>query len=239
LRAAPTKGVNRVVWDLRYASPSPVRAEGRFNPLARDDSGFMVMPGKYRVTVAKVIGDAATPLGESREFTAKVLRNATLPAENRAELVEFQKKVAELTRVLQGTLEESDALAAKLLRIRQTVVALPGAAPELLPKVAKAEKALDEIAFLLRGHQARASFEEVPPAHLPIQNRVEELIGIQFSTTSKPGRNQTDSYAIAREELAPLLEKLMTIKTVDVPALEKELDKRGAPWTPGRILDIK
>ena len=31
----------------------------------------------------------------------------------------------------------------------------------------------------------------------------------------------------------------MTLKTVDVPALEKELDKRGAPWTPGRILDIR
>jgi hypothetical protein len=147
--------------------------------------------------------------------------------------------VAELTRVMQGTLEESDALAARLLKIRQTAVTLPGAAAELLPKVVKAEKALDEILFALRGHQARASFEEIPPAHFPIQNRVEELIGIQVSTTSKPGRNQIDSYGIAREELAPLVEKLKALTTVDVPALEKELDKRGAPWTPGRVLDIK
>ena len=239
LRTAPAKGVNRVVWDLRYPSPSPVRAEGRFNPLAKDDAGFMVMPGKYKLSVAKVIDDAATPLGESREFTVKVLHNATLAAENRAELVEFQKNVAELTRVLQGTLEESDALAARLLKIRQTAVALPGAAAELLPKVVKAEKALDEILFALRGHQAKASFEEIPPTHLPVQNRVDELIGIQVSTTSKPGRNQTDSYGIAREELAPLVEKLKALKTVDLPALEKELDKRGAPWTPGRVLDIK
>ena len=147
--------------------------------------------------------------------------------------------MAELTRVLQGTLEEGDALAARLLKIRQTAVALPGGAADLLPMVAKAEKSLDEILFVLRGHQARASFEEIPPAHLPVQNRVDELIGIQLSTTSKPGRNQTDSYGIAREELAPLVEKLKALKTIDLPALEKELDKRGAPWTPGRVLEIK
>jgi photosystem II stability/assembly factor-like uncharacterized protein len=239
LRAAPAKGVNRVVWDLRYPSPYPVRAEGRFDPLAKEGLGFMVMPGKYRVTVSKVIDDVATALGASQDFTVKVLHNATLAAENRAELVKFQKDVAELTRVLQGTLEESDALAAKLLRIRQTVVALPGAAADLLPSVVKAEKALDEIMFLLRGYEAKASFEEIPPAHMPIQNRVEELIGIQISTTAKPGRNQTASYDIAREELAPLVGKLRALKETDVAALEKELDRRGAPWTPGRVLDIR
>jgi hypothetical protein len=199
----------------------------------------MVMPGKYKVSAAKVVDNVTTPLGESREFTVKVLHNATLAAENRAELVKFQRDVAELTRVLQGTLEESDALAAKLLRIRQTVVALPGAAAELIPAVVKAEKALDEIVFQLRGYEAPASFEEIPPAHLPIVNRVEELIGIQISTTAKPGRNQTESYGIARDELVPLVEKLKTLKAVDVAVLEKELDKRGAPWTPGRVLDIK
>ncbi len=239
LRAAPAKGVTRVVWDLRYPSPYPVRAENRFNPLAKEGQGFMVMPGKYRLTVAKVVDDAATPLGDSQEFTVKALNNATLAAENRAELVKFQKNVAELTRILQGALEESDALAAKLLRIRQTVVGLPGAVEKLLPRVVKAEKTLDEVIFLLRGYEAKASFEEIPPAHLPIRNRLQTLISIQVSTTSMPGRNQTDSYAIAREELAPLVDKLKGLETVDLPALEKELDKYGAPWTPGRVLDMR
>ena len=239
IRTAPAKGVNRVVWDLKYRPFSPVPAASKFDPFRKDDPGFMVMPGRYKVTVAKVIDDAVTPLGESREFTVKILRNAALAAENRAELVEFQKKVAEMTRVAQGTLEESDALAARLLRIRQTVVSLPGAAADLLPKVVKAEKALDEILFAFRGHEAKASFEEIPPSHMPLQNRIYELIGIQVATTAKPGKCQIDNCNIILEELRPLVEKLKAVKTTDLPALEKELDQRGAPWTPGRVLELK
>jgi photosystem II stability/assembly factor-like uncharacterized protein len=238
IRSAPAKGVNRVVWDLKYPSFSPVPAVAKFDPFRKDDAGFMVMPGAYKVMAAKVIDDIVTPLGESQAFTVKVLRNATLAAENRSELVEFQKKVAEMTRVAQGTLEECDVIAARLLRIRQTVVALPGAAAELLPKVADVEKALGEIIFAFRGYDAKASFEEIPPAHMPLQNRISELIGIQVSTTSRPGKTQTDNYKIIMDELRPLVDKLKGIQTTGLPGLEKELDKRGAPWTPGRVPEI-
>ncbi len=239
VRAAPAKGVNRVVWDLRYQPFSPVPSAPKFDPFRKDDSGFMVMPGRYKVTVAKVVDDVITPLGESQEFTVKALRNATLAAANRAELVEFQKKVAEMTRVAQGTLEEADALAARLLRIKHTVVALPGAAAELLPRVVKAGKTLDEILFAFRGYDAKASFEEIPAAHMPLQNRIYELIGIQVATTSKPGKTQFDNYDIIMDELKPLVEKLKAVKTTDMPALEKALDERGAPWTPGRVPEVR
>ena len=106
IRSAPAKGVNRVVWDLKYAPFTPVPAAGKFDPFRKDDPGFMVMPGRYKVSVAKVVDDVITPLGESQEFAVKILFNATLAAPNRAELVDFQNKVAEMTRIAQGTLEE-------------------------------------------------------------------------------------------------------------------------------------
>ncbi len=69
LRAQPAKGINRLAWDLSYPSPFPVKAQDKFNPLAKDDAGLMIMPGKYKVSLAKVIDHAVMPLAESREFT--------------------------------------------------------------------------------------------------------------------------------------------------------------------------
>ncbi|MCX6565639.1 MAG: glycosyl hydrolase [Candidatus Aminicenantes bacterium] len=238
LRTAPSPGVNRVVWDLSYASPSPVGEAESFDPFRKDDSGFMVMPGRYSVSAAKVVDNTVTPLGEAQPFAVKALANVTLAAENRPELVAFQNKVGELTRAAQGTYEETEALAAKVRRIRQTAAALPGGPAGLLPALVQTEKTLDEIRLALGGYEVKASFEEVPPAPLPIRNRIEEIVGIQISTTSAPGRNQLDSYRIACEELAPVIKKLETLKTVDLPALEKSLDEQKAPWTPGRIIKI-
>jgi len=238
LRTSPSQGVNRVVWDLRYASPSPVGEAESFDPFRKDDSGFMVMPGRYSVSAAKVVDNTVTPLGETQTFIVKALAIATLAAENRAELVAFQNKVAELTRVAQGVYEETEALAAKVRRIRQTAAALPGGPGGLLPPIVQAEKTLDEIRLALGGYEAKASFEEVPPAPMPIGNRVDELVGIQISTTSAPGANQLNNYRIVCEELAPMIKKLETLKTVDIPALEKALDEQKAPWTPGRIIKI-
>ena len=50
-----------------------------------------------------------------------------------------------------------------------------------------------------------------------------------ITTTEKQG------YEILKEEFPPLLEALKRIVENDIPALETELNKIGAPWTPGRL----
>jgi hypothetical protein len=239
LRAQPAKGINRLAWDLSYPSPFPVKAESKFNPLAKDDAGLMVMPGKYKVTVAKVIDNAVTPLGESQEFTAKALANATLPAPDRPALVRFQRQVAELTRVLQGAMELAAELNSKLARIRQALVSTPKGAVSLMGRATAAEKKLDEIVFALRGLEAKASDEEIPPAAMPLWSRLSTIIYNQFATTADPGKSQAEGVRIVKEELAPLLLKLKGIAREDIPGLEKELDAARAPWTPGRLLELQ
>lgn len=238
LRTAPSSGVNRIVWDLSYPLPAPVRESGSFDPFRKDPSGFMVMPGRYTVSAAKVVDNVVTPLGEPQSFTVTPLADATMAAADRAGLAAFQKNVAELTRAAYAADEETAALAARVRRIRQTAAGLAGAPDSLMPAVLRAEKTIDEIRLALDGYEAKASFEEVPPAPMPIRNRVEELIGIQFSTTAAPGKTQIENYRAAREDLEALIGKLETLKTVSLPALEKTLDEHRAPWTPGRIVKI-
>jgi photosystem II stability/assembly factor-like uncharacterized protein len=239
LRAAPAKGINRLAWDLSYPSPFPVKGEGKFNPLAKDDGGLMVMPGTYKVSVAKVVDDVVTPLGEAREFKAKVLDNATLAASDRAALVGFQAQVAELTRVLQGAMELAGELAGKLARIRQAIVALPKGSPALMARAVAAERKLDGIVYQVRGLEPKASEEEMPPTHMPLWSRLSTIIFNQFASTSAPGKSQEEGVRIVREELAPLLLELKAVAGEDLPFLEKELDAAKAPWTPGRLLELQ
>jgi photosystem II stability/assembly factor-like uncharacterized protein len=239
LRAQPAKGINRLAWDLSYLSPFPVKGEGKFNPLAKDEAGLMVMPGAYKVTVSKVIDNGITPLGESQEFTAGAIANATLPAADRPALVRFQNQVAELTRVLQGAMELVGELNGKLARIRQTLVAMPRVASSLMDRATLMEKKLDEITYLVRGLEPKASEEEIPPAHMPLWSRLSAIIYNQFATTADPGKSQMRDIAIVREELAPLLVQLKQIAGDDLSRLEKEMDAAKAPWTSGRLLELQ
>jgi photosystem II stability/assembly factor-like uncharacterized protein len=238
LRTQPAKGVNRLAWDLSYPTPFTAKTEDKFNPLAKDEAGLMVMPGKYKVTLAKVVDSVATPVAESQEFTVKIVANATLPAVDRSALVNFQRQVAELTRVLQGSMELAKELKGKLTRIKQTLVVLPKGAM-LLQNAVVIDKKLDEIVYALRGLEPKASEEEIPPSHMPLWSRLAAIIYNQFSTTSDPGKSQVDGARIVKEELVPLLLNLKSITTEDLPKLEKELDAARAPWTPGRLLELQ
>jgi hypothetical protein len=50
---------------------------------------------------------------------------------------------------------------------------------------------------------------------------------------------QEEGARIVREELAPLLLRIKKIAQDDLPRLEKDLDAARAPWTPGRLLELK
>ncbi|MFH0879994.1 MAG: glycosyl hydrolase, partial [Lentisphaerota bacterium] len=210
LRAKPDKGINRLAWDLSYPSPFP----------------------------AKVIDNVVTPLGESQEFAARILANATLAAPDRPALVRFQRQVAELTRVVQGAVELASELNGKLARIKQTLMTLPKGAASLLGQATTAEKKLDEIVYAIRGLEAKASDEEIPPTHVPLWSRLSTIIYNQYATTADPGKSQMNGIEIVKDELAPLLLELKRIAQEDLPKLEKELDAARAPWTPGRLLEL-
>ena len=72
---APAKaGLHRVAWDLHFPPSTPVELQGgggaadpdfSFNP-----QGPMAAPGKYTVSMAKVVDGVATPLGQPQTFEA-------------------------------------------------------------------------------------------------------------------------------------------------------------------------
>ncbi|HEY6905870.1 MAG TPA: glycosyl hydrolase, partial [Ignavibacteriaceae bacterium] len=103
LMKSASKGINRINWDLRYESTSPVEAKDKFNPLAEDRGSTFALPGRYTVSMSMVNRDGEKQLFGPVDFIVKVLNNSTLPIADRNELVDFQKKANQLARTISGT----------------------------------------------------------------------------------------------------------------------------------------
>jgi photosystem II stability/assembly factor-like uncharacterized protein len=240
LYSRPSKGVNRINWDLRYAATWPVgKREGRFDPFNGGGAGLFVMPGKYNVSLEMVAGGQTEALAGPVSFNAVPLNNTTLPAPDRRELVAFQQKVAELTRVVRGTETYAEELSVKLTTMMQAVHQTPGASPELKADIHKVSLQLDNILFTFNGKTPKASREENPPAPVPLNDRLGNLIYAFYGTTSAPTSTMKRSYDIIREEFPALYNQIKLLSEKDIPALEARMEDAGVPMTPGRLPEWK
>jgi hypothetical protein len=72
----------------------------------------------------------------------------------------------------------------------------------------------------------------VPPS---ITTRVRGIVEGHWTTTQAPTGTQVRAYEIAAAEFVPLLAELTRLIETDLPALERQAEAAGAPWTPGRV----
>ena len=240
LTKSPSKGISRITWNLRYQGMNPVNIkDGKFDPLSSGGNGMYVMPGKYFVSLSQNVNGKITELAEPVEFNAVVLNNTTLPAGDRAALVAFQNKLAEMSRVVQGANRLANDLMEKTQYIKQAISRTPSASPDIMEKANKIESQLEEIIWTFKGQTPKASREENWPAPPSINERLNSIVWAQWRSTSAPTQTMIDGYKIIIEEFEPVYQNLKNIMEVDLNILEKELDAAGVPWTPGRLPEWK
>lgn len=231
-------GINRVEWDLRYQGTVPVRLQGNnYNPMSDGQSGMMVMPGKYKVSMAQSVNGVITHLAGPVEFNVIPLENTSLPAENRAELVAFQKEISELSRIVQGAVNTSSELTTRLNHIKQAILNTPSVSMEMMKKAREVEDKLNQVGILMQGDRTISRRNENTAAS--ISARMSSVISAQFRSTSAPTQTQREQYAIVKEEIVPVLEVLKQIAEKDIPYLEEQLNRSNAPWTPGRMIILQ
>jgi hypothetical protein len=244
LTSKANKEMKRITWDLRYQSNRPVSSRTeKFTPVAAPSGGgrrfgggggMPVMPGDYSISLSMVSRDGVTQLTSEVPFKAAALNLATLPAEDREAVASFNAKASELAGTMYTAQNFTADLQKKVVLIKQTIHNTSGTSQELMDKASEVEQALDNVAFLFEGTPAKASWEEVPPAQMPLNRRMSAMVYATISSTSGTTQTQIDSYEILKEELAPVLEELKTLNG-KLKELNNELDAIGAPWTPGRL----
>jgi hypothetical protein len=119
--------------------------------------------------------------------------------------------------------------------MKQAIYSTPGASQDLMNRARKLGVQLEELNFKLNGVSAKASSEETPPAQVPLNDRLGDITYSHMGSTSGITGTEKMNYEILKEEFPPVLSALKQIVETEIPALEAELNKIGAPWTPGRL----
>jgi photosystem II stability/assembly factor-like uncharacterized protein len=234
-----TAGIQRVSWDLRYpptSLPPPPNPETE-DPFNESPAGPLVMPGTYKVSIARRVDGVVTPLAQTQEFEVTVEGQERMTAADRAALVEFQQKVARLQRAVQGALDATNALTPRFAAIKRALIETPSAPESLLSEAAALEKRKNEILRALRGDNAlRQRNINLPPS---INERVGDIVGSQRMSTSRPTQTSINQYGAASQDFETALAQLRQLIEVDLRELERKMEAAGAPWTPGRVPDWK
>ncbi len=233
LKAPAQKGVKRITWDFRYPSTSPLHLPRGKNNLSNVGGGVMVVPGDYSVFMSKYVNGKITILTDTINFKTIPLNNTTLPAEDRNELVAFQKKVAELSRAVRGFDRISKDLQTRLNFLEHAIKSSSQADQQWLENVKFLKQKNEKIILALHGDKLiQGRNENTPPS---ILDRVNTAISGMWNSTSAPTTTQMEQYEIAADEFAPLLAELRILLEVDLRILEEKLENIQAPYTPGRI----
>ncbi|GAB4300081.1 MAG: hypothetical protein Kow0098_27090 [Ignavibacteriaceae bacterium] len=228
------KGVNRITWDFRYNAFTPIS----LNPLddsvpwQETDKGYMVVPGKYYVSLSKFENGVFKEIVPPREFNCRQLNIATLPAEDKAALDTFNRKVAELTRAITGADAFRKELNDKLGYLRKAVLEGANVPVTVYTDILKSENDLRELNKKLNGDQLRSRYEGAAPTS--VRQRVELITGALWNTTAAPTSTFVKSYEAAAEKFDEIL-SLLKIISEDIKQIELILEKSGAPYTPGRF----
>ncbi|MEW6735766.1 MAG: glycosyl hydrolase [Acidobacteriota bacterium] len=238
LTGPTSAGINRISWDLRFPAPDPPRQRSSDdNPSGDEPQGPLVLPGRYKVTIAKRVNGVQTPLASPQEFNVVVEGVAAMSEVDRNALYQFQRKAVRLYRALLGAIETGNSLRTRLGSIKQALQQTSDIDHHLHDDAVAIERRLNNIMRNLRGDNIlRARNENVPTS---ILDRVEDILEGQRLAAARPTQTHLNGYQIAAQEFGQQLTDLHKLVEVDLVKLEKEMEAAGAPWTPGRVPDWK
>ena len=116
----------------------------------------------------------------------------------------------------------------------QVLQATPGVSADLMKEAERINKELDNILFIFNGQPAKASAEEIPPAEVPLSDRMNEMASGSYGTSGDITTTAKEQMGILKAEFPPVLERVRKAGQ-DLLLLDKQLDTAKAPWTPGRV----
>lgn len=234
IRQSPAEGINRIHWDLKYPSIDEV-STSLADPTKNPSSGIMVLPGTYTVELAKSIDGEVTSLVEPVSFEVKTLDNRSVPPTDPAAMLSFHQQLMNLSKSANGARSAYNQLQ-EALKYYQAAARMVKSA-SLDEKIDQLEMKLDDIRLTMFGDPIKRQLEiDQAPS---LASRVNTAIWTGISSWTDPTETSKKVKALAEKYLDPVISSLKTIINEDVPAINAELDANQAPWTPGRIIEIK
>jgi hypothetical protein len=231
-----TSGIHRVAWDLRYPPPNPPRPQADSSD--QQEEGFFgtprgpyVVPGTYKVSLARRVDGAVTPLGEPQSLDVYLLDSN---AARTPEVLAFQQKSWQLLRAVLGANAAATEIMNQVQQLRRAVQETPGIDDRLAAEVRSVEARLRDIQEALNGDPTVERRQESSPPSLA--QRLGELGGGTWSgTLGDVTDTHKEQYEIVAREFPKVLESLRSLIEVDLKRVEDAAEAAGVPWTSGRV----
>ena len=238
LKLPAKKGANSFFWDLRSAPISSVSlgGDGPVSVFASAEKGYPVLPGNYKVSLSKFQNGKYIDLNASTTIKASPLNNATIKAEDEKAVMAFNKDVAEMRRLSSMVQRYQGDMSNKLRFIKAAFLQTPKLPLSVNNDALALEERLRKVGILMNGDQTLASreFETVPG----INGKVFSIIGSLWDISSGPTGSMKKTFTETNSELNKVINEVNAI-TEEVSKIEMQLEKAGAPYTPGRMPGIR
>jgi len=231
-----SKGIQRLQWDMRYATKSPINLSkpSFYNPFAGKDLGPLVEPGEYSVSMSRYHNGETKELSGPVSFTIKPLDNKVMPVTDGAKKAAFQRDVAELSRKMDGAGHMLRELANKMKHIKVAIDRVEQPSSELLASYYKLDEKVKSFRRSFYGDNIKTKLDIDQPVSPAA--RIGWINYEQGHSTADPTGTHIMSFNIAKEEFEPFLAELKSIVNDDLEALEQKLEDADAPYTPGRAI---
>ncbi len=231
------QGVQRVVWDMRFTAPSIPANSPQLPPgvtlpegFTLGPQGFLVMPGKYNLSMAMRVNGVVTALPGTQSFNITVEGREKMTDAERTVLAEFQQKLSTLLRSVSGANDVAAATKTRIGLLKRAALDAPVENKTLIEQANTYNNEIDFINNALRGNRENS---DIPPPS--INSRVGNIAETIRLSTVKPTQTQLEQYELSNAEFKPVLARLKKLVEVDLPAFEKQLEAVNAPLTPGRL----
>jgi photosystem II stability/assembly factor-like uncharacterized protein len=236
LTAPGAKGVSRVVWDLRGALDAP--GDAAATPGAGGGGGFggggafsAVPPGTYTATLVRRENGVATPMAGPVTFNVLHDPAATTSVADREANIAFRAQATTLSRQVSSAIDAANTAKTKIDAIIRVLDQMPQAPVALAQRARSINQRLVASLRALRGDNINSARGEQVP--VSIQGHAGNAT--PDGMLAPPTSTNREQYDIALAEFTAEYVKLKPIFTTELPELEQELTRIGAPPTPGRI----
>ena len=166
----------------------------------------------------------------------KRLDNTTLPATDVAAKEAFQQEVAELSRKMDGVRHMLSEVSNRMKHIKVAIDRIEAPSADLLSSYYNLNEKLRVFRTDFSGDNIKSRLDiDQPPTPA---RRLGSIRYEQGNSTAAPTGTHKMSFAIAKEEFGPLLDRIQEIVKVDLESLENQLEDADAPYTPGRAIKM-
>lgn len=229
VKASNSKGVHRVTWDLSTISMSAITTSN----IDRNHKGSMAAPGKYEGQLMKEINGVYTPISEKVTVEVVPLRKGALEGAAPNETADFWKEVEIMYGKVAALNTTFDNAQKRLDLMMKAYERSPKLNAELNQSMLDLKKKMIELEYVLSGSQARREVGEKNP-----YPTIRDYLGVARTGTSSSTYGPTPTHKKCFVNAQTLYEearkKVEQIRTVDLPAIEKQLVNLGAPWIEGQ-----